>query len=207
METKPFLNMVVAMDENNSIGHEKKIPWVPLPTDHRWYLTHSTTTKDPLKRVALILGRLTFDDTIKFSEKYLPRWHFIVISRQLPEVILHSYPNIDRNHVDIVNSFDQAVQRAKLLVDSPSAMIESAVVFGGVGPYEDAMESNLVKRIYLTRIFAKVPDCDARLTKFDLSNFQRIKRSNDEILAELDDKIIEENGWKYQFQVYERTDL
>jgi dihydrofolate reductase len=129
------------------------------------------------------------------------------MSRQLPEVIFHSYPNIDRNHVDIVNSFDQAAQRARFLINTPSAMIESAFVFGGVGPYEDAMESNLVKRIYLTRILTKVPDCDARLSNFDLSKFQRIKRSNDEILAELDDKIIEENGWKYQLQVYQRTDL
>jgi dihydrofolate reductase len=205
--TKPFLNMVVAMDENNSIGCEGKIPWIPLPTDHHWYLTHSTTTKDPSKRVALILGRLTFDETIKFSGEYLPRWHFIVISRQSPDILLHSYSNIDRNHIDIVNSFDQAIQKAKLLINTSSAMIESIFVFGGVRPYEDAMISNLVKRIYLTRIFAKVPNCDARISKFDLSNFQRIKRSNDEILAEFDDKIIEENEWTYQFQVYERIDL
>jgi dihydrofolate reductase len=207
MNTKPFLDIVVAMDENNSIGHEGKIPWVPLPTDHHWYLTHSTNTKDPLKRVVLIIGRLTFVETIQFFKEYLPRWHFIVISRQSPEVLFNTYSNIDRNHVDVVNSFDQAAQKAKLLIDTPSAMIESAFVFGGVSPYEDAMASNLVKRIYLTRIFAKVPKCDAQISKFDLSNFRRIKRSNDEILAELDDKIIEENGWTYQFQVYERMNL
>ncbi len=207
MEIKPFINIVVAMDEKNAIGHEKKIPWAPLPTDYNWYLTHATTTKDPLKRVALILGRFTFEDAIKFDQKYVSRWHFIVITSQLPEILYNTYSNIDRNQVDVVNSFDQAAQKAKLLLDTSSAMIESVFVFGGVGPYEQALESKLVKRIYLTRIFAEVPDCDARISKFDLSDFQRIKRPSDEILAELDDKIIEENGWKYQFQVYEQKDL
>jgi dihydrofolate reductase len=207
MEIKPFINIVVAMDEKNAIGHEKKIPWAPLPTDYNWYLTHATTTKDPLKRVALILGRFTFEDAIKFDQKYVSRWHFIVITSQLPEILYNTYSNIDRNQVDVVNSFDQAAQKAKLLLDTPSSMIESVFVFGGVGPYEQALESKLVKRIYLTRIFAEVPDCDARISKFDLSDFQRIKRPSDEILAELDDKIIEENGWKYQFQVYEQKDL
>lgn len=195
------------MDENNSIGHEGKIPWIPLPTDYNWYLTHSTTTNDPLKRVALILGRSTFEETIQLDEKYVSRWHFIVISRQSPEIFYNNYSNIDKNQIDIVNSFDQAVEKAKLLIDIPNPMIESVYVFGGVGPYEDALASNLVKRIYLTRIFAKVPNCDTRITKFDLNNFQRIKRPNNEILAELDDQILDENGWKYQFQVYERKDL
>ena len=44
-------------------------------------------------------------------------------------------------------------------------MIESVVVFGGVNLYEQALASKLVKRIYLTRIFAKVPQCDARISK------------------------------------------
>lgn len=51
-----------------------------------------------------------------------------------------------------------------------------------------------VKRIYLTRIFAEVPQYDARVSQFDLSNFQRKKRSNTEVLSELNDKTIEENG-------------
>jgi dihydrofolate reductase len=207
METKPFLNIVVAMDEKNSIGREKQIPWAPLPTDSKWYLTHATTTKDPSKRVALILGRVTFEEIIQFDEKYVSRWHFIVITRQSPEIFYNSYSNLDRNHVDVVNSFDQAAQQAKFLLDTPNTMIESVFVFGGVDPYEQALASKLVRRIYLTRILAEVPGCDARVSKFDLKDFRRIKRSSDEILAELDDQIIEENGWKYQFQVYERKDL
>jgi dihydrofolate reductase len=207
MNMVPFMNIIVAMDEKNAIGHEKRIPWAPLPTDRMWYLTHSTTTKDPSKRVALIAGRFTFEDTIAFHQKYVSRWHFIVITKQSPQILYNAYPNIDRNLIDVVSSFDQAARKAKLLLDTPSAMIESVFVFGGVGPYEQALAAKVVKRIYLTRIFAEVPECDARVKNFDLTVFQRIKRSSDEILADFDDKIIEENGWKYQFQVYERKDL
>ncbi|CAF0931483.1 unnamed protein product [Rotaria sordida] len=188
------------MDEKNTIGHEGKLPWALLPTDYYWYLTHATTTKDASKRVALILGRLTFEDVIKFDKKYLSKWHLIVITKQLPEIFYNTYADYDRNHIDVVNSFDQAAHKAKQLLDTPSSMIESVFVFGGVRPYEQALESKLVQRIYLTRIFAEVPQCDTRVSNFDLSDFRRIKRSSDEILAELDDKIFEENGWKYQFQ-------
>ncbi|CAF1306619.1 unnamed protein product [Adineta steineri] len=204
MDIKPFMNIVVAMDENNTIGHNGKVPWAPLLTDHYWFLTHSTTTKDPLKRIALILGRKTFIDTITFFKKYVPRWHFIVLTQELPEIFYEKYSNIDRNQTDVVNSIDEAAYRAKKLIDTPDSMIESVYVFGGVIPYEQALERDYVKRIYLTRVFAKVPDCDTQVSKFDLNNFQRIKRPSDELLAEYDDKTIEENGWTYQFQVYDR---
>ena len=36
----------------------------------------------------------------------------------------------------------------------------------GVNPYEQALVSKLVKRIYLTRILAEVPQCNARISKF-----------------------------------------
>lgn len=205
METnKPFLNIIIAMDERNSIGHDKRIPWAPIPTDQQWLKAHSTFTKDPSKRVALILGRNTFDEVTQFFQEYLSRWHFIVITRQIPDILYNTYSIIDKKHVDIVDSFDQAAHRARILLDTPSAMIESVFVFGGVRPYEEALASKLVKRIYLTRIFAEIPECDTRLSQFDLNDFQRIKRPDDEILTELDDKIIEENGWKYQFQIYEQ---
>ncbi|CAF1306600.1 unnamed protein product [Adineta steineri] len=204
MDIKPFMSIVVAMDENNTIAHNGKIPWAPLPTDHYWFLTHSSTTKDPLKRIALILGRKTFIDTIAFFKKYVPRWHFIVLTQELPEIFYEKYSNINRNQTDIVNSIDEAAYRAKELIETADSTIESVYVFGGVIPYEQALERDYVKRIYLTRIFAKALECDTQVSKFDLHNFQRIKRPKDELLAEYDDKIIEENGWTYQFQVYDR---
>lgn len=198
--------MIVAMDELNNIAHQNKIPWTPLPTDFLWYLSHATTTKDPNKRVALIVGHLTFDDVVHFDEKYVSRWHFIVITRQTEESFFKSYPNVPRDRVDVVNSFEQAARQGKRLLDSDHPVIESVVVFGGSRPYEEAIESKLLRRIYLTRILAKLPHCDTRVSNFSVDGFRRIKRGSDELLAEYDDRIIEENGWKYQFQVYERED-
>ena len=203
---KPFLNLIVAMDQGDNIGHEKKVPWGPLPTDFHWYLSHVTITKDPLKRVALILGRVTFLETIHFDEKYLSRWHFIVISTQPTGSIHSACPTVNRELIDVVNTFEQATLRAKDLIEMPSAKVESAFVFGGAGPYEEAIASKLVKRIYLTRIMAEFPDSDTRVANFDLTDYHRICRPAGELLAEFDDRIIEENGLTYQFQVYDRTD-
>ena len=206
MDTKPFMNIVVAMDKVNIIGHQGKVPWAPLPTDNKWYLTHSTTTKDPAKRNVIIAGRSTFEEASQFDRKYVSRWHFIVITSQSPERFFDTHSNIERDHIDVVHTFEEGARKAKELLEEPSAMIESVYVFGGVKPYEEAMERQLVKRVYLTRVFAELNDCEHRLSKFDLNGFKRIKRSSNELLSEYDDKIMEENGWKYQFQVYERDD-
>ncbi|CAF4350195.1 unnamed protein product, partial [Adineta steineri] len=72
----------------------------------------------------------------------------------------------------------------------------------GIRPYEEAMASGLVRRVYLTRIFAEY-SCDTHWSSLDLNKFRKIRRSNNETLAELDDQIVEESGVTYQFQVYE----
>ena len=174
---KPFLNIIVAMDENNSIAQDGKIPWGPLPTDHQWYLTLATATKDPEKRVAVILGRLTFEDAIQFDEKYVSKWHFIVITTHPVQSFINKYPQLHQDRIQVVSNFNQATVQAKELLDHSQSMIESVVVLGGVKPYEQAIESKLVRRIYLTRIFATFPQANTRVEKFDLKDFRRIKRS------------------------------
>lgn len=201
---KPFMNIIVAMDENNSIAQEGKLPWGPIPTDHQWYLTLATATQDPNKRIALILGRLSFEDAIQFDEKYVAKWHFIVITSHPVESFTTKYPQLQADRIQVVPDFDHAAVEARQLLDQPDSMIESVIVFGGAKPYEQAIESKLTRRVYLTRIFATFPQADTRVEKFDLSDFQRIQRPKDEILADWDDRLVEENGLKYQFQVYEQ---
>ena len=203
---RPFMDIIVAMDENNSIAQDGKIPWGSLPTDHQWYLTLATTTKDPNKHVALILGRFTFEDVIQFDEKYVTKWHFIVITSHSVETLINKYPRLKADRIHTIPTFDQATIQAKELLNQPESMIESVVVFGGAQPYEQAIKSKLVHRVYLTRIFEKFPQANTRVENFDLKDFRRIQRSKDETLAEWDDRIVEENGLKYQFQVYEQIE-
>ena len=179
MAMKPFMNLIVAMDENNVIGYAKRLPWDTLSTDLHWFLTHATTTKDPSKCIAVIAGRTTFEEAITFDKKYVSKWHFIVITKQESDVFYKNHSNVDRRQIDIVQSFNQAACTAKDLLETQNSMIESVYVFGGVLPYENALNAKLVQRIYLTRIFAKVSQYDARLSNFDLSDFQRIKRKID----------------------------
>ncbi|CAF1435881.1 unnamed protein product [Adineta ricciae] len=193
-----FLNIMMAMDVNNGMGMNNKLPW-KLNEDERWFLSISTTTKDPLKRNAVIIGRLTFESFCKYLTKNFIHWHFIVITSNSLESIKANY---EQSHIDVVRSFDEAVRMARGFLDNSEKGIESVFVFGGVHPYEQAMASGLVYRVYLTRIFAEYP-CDTYWSSLDLSQFRRIQRSKNEILAELDDQIIGENGVTYQFQVYE----
>jgi dihydrofolate reductase len=200
---EPFLNIIVAMDESGNIGHQGKLPWGSLPTDFHWYLTHATTTNDPLKRVALILGRLTFEETLGHEEKYLSRWHFIVITRLSNQELLMRHPTVDPARVHVMKTFDDAVQQGRRLLELPLAMIETVLVFGGANPYEQAIASKMVRRIYLTRILTEIANCDTQVKNFDLNGFRRIRRASWEILADHDDRIVQENGWTYQFQIYE----
>ncbi|CAF1435770.1 unnamed protein product [Adineta ricciae] len=178
-----FLNIMMAMDAKNGMGINNTLPW-KLNEDERWFLSISTTTKDPLKRNAVIIGRLTYESFCKYLTKKSIK------------------ANYEQSHLDAVRSFDEAVRMARGFLDDPEKGIESVFVLGGVQPYEQAMASDLVHRIYLTRIFAEY-SCDTYWSNLNLSQFRRIQRSKDEILAELDDQIIEENGVTYQFQVYE----
>ncbi|CAF1021622.1 unnamed protein product [Adineta ricciae] len=193
-----FLNIMMAMDAKNGMGINNTLPW-KLNEDERWFLSISTTTKDPLKRNAVIIGRLTYESFCKYLTKSFVHWHFIVITSNSLESIKANY---EQSHLDAVRSFDEAVRMARGFLDDPEKGIESVFVLGGVQPYEQAMASDLVHRIYLTRIFAEY-SCDTYWSNLNLSQFRRIQRSKDEILAELDDQIIEENGVTYQFQVYE----
>ncbi|CAF1110593.1 unnamed protein product [Adineta steineri] len=195
---KPFLNIMVAMDAKNGIGINNTLPW-SLKEDERWFLTISTMTKDSLKRNAIIIGRLTYESFCKYLTKYFVHWHFIVITSHSLESIKAMCP---QSHVDVVVSFEQALLTAHTLSCDLEKGIESVFVLGGIRPYEEAMASGLVRRVYLTRIFAEY-SCDTHWSSLDLNKFRKIRRSNNETLAELDDQIVEESGVTYQFQVYE----
>jgi len=186
---EPFLDLMVAMDQNNGIGINNKVPW-NLPGDWAWLMTISTTTVDPKKRNAIIVGRLTHEEMGSLAK----RWYSIVIT---------SKPNLVKQSDDVicVSSFEQAISVAHNL-HSKNDKIENVFVLGGVQPYEQAIRSKLVKRVYLTRIFAEF-NCDTRWTTMNLTDYKRIKRNENEILASEDDQIKEENGIKYQFQVYD----
>ena len=72
--------------------------------------------------------------------------------------------------------------------------IESSFVIGGSMIYDLALKSGFCDTIYLTKVFSNI-ECDAFLPNFSTTKFQL----NQSKLSE----IKEENGIRFQFQVYE----
>jgi dihydrofolate reductase len=75
--------------------------------------------------------------------------------------------------------------------------IENVWIVGGNSVYKEAMKSSNCYRIYLTRVFGSF-ECD---TFFPSLTNDFIQVPND---ADISSEVQEENGIKYQYQIYEK---
>lgn len=77
--------------------------------------------------------------------------------------------------------------------------IENVWIVGGYSVYKEAMESSNCHRIYLTRVFGTF-ECDAFFPSLT-TNFVQVPNDPD-----IPSDVQEENGIKYQYQIYEKKD-
>lgn len=75
--------------------------------------------------------------------------------------------------------------------------IDHIYIIGGQRVYEEAIDSNLCDKVYLTRVFADF-ECDAFFPNVDPNTYKSV------ILDDVPQGEQEENGLKYQFFVYQR---
>src|SRR5215213_8612683 len=118
-----ILSLLVAADENNTIGKDNKLPW-HLPNDLKYF-------KNQTWAMPILMGRKTFESI----GKPLPGRKSIVITRS------------DHWHyegVDVVHSVDEAIAKAKQLG------VKEVFVIGGAEIFKTSF--NQANRIYLTRI-------------------------------------------------------
>ncbi len=155
---KTYLTIVVALDDCNGIGRNNTIPW-HIKNDLKFFRYVTSQIHDQTKQNAIIVGRKTYET----FPKPLPNRLNIVVSRNRT-LANTDYPNVIR-----VDSFPEAVQRAK-----DDAKIENIFIAGGVSIYEEAMKSNLVKRVFVTRVKGDF-QCTAVWSTFDVSSFRRIE--------------------------------
>jgi dihydrofolate reductase len=186
---KTSLTIVVALDDCNGIGRNNTIPW-HIKNDLKFFRHVTTKTTDPNKQNAIIIGRKTYET----FPKPLPNRLNIVVSsnRTLPNI---NYPNVVR-----VESFNDALKRAK-----EDTNIENIFIAGGVSIYEEAMKTNLVQRVFLTRVKGDF-QCTAVWSSFDVSNFKRIEPIPDEYQPFFDRNDENENDKTppYHLEIYER---
>lgn len=150
-----MISIVVAIDKNNVIGHENKIPW-KLKSDLA-RLKHLT------KGHTVILGRKTYESMVWYynrSGRKMPGATYIVVSRQ------EFKPAADRpERTEVAHSIPEAIELASSLGDDQIFAIGGAGIFQEVLPQTD--------RIYLTRVDTEA-DGDVFFPVLDMSEWNEV---------------------------------
>lgn len=147
-----ILSHILAMDQNQAIGKDNKLPW-HLPEDLKFF-------KETTQGKIMIMGRKTFDSL----GRVLPGRFHIVITRQ----------NLKSDHerVVYVSSLDEAVKLARQMIPQ---WPEEVFIIGGAEIFKQSLE--LVDRIYLTKI-EKTVDGDTFYPNVDWKDFDLIQQSH-----------------------------
>lgn len=147
-------SLVVAYAKNRVIGRDNDLPWyIPDDLKHFKQLTTSKT---------VVMGRNTYESIVKRLGKPLPNRRNIVVSGSLKGPV---------DGVEITPSLEAALNLAK--------NDQETVFIGGQRIFDEAIEKNLVDRIYATEIDAEI-DGDRFFPALDMSQWTAFDRENHE---------------------------
>ncbi|XP_013403929.1 dihydrofolate reductase [Lingula anatina] len=181
--TGKFNAIVALSDRDGGIGNKGTLPWPKLSKDLEYYQTLTSFTTDPSKKCVNIRGRLTWEAGTAAVKSHPRRLNVVISSKMAkrPEHVHH-----------IAKSFEEALSWSLAAEDA-----ENVWVLGGSNVYKTAMSSPLCHRVYVTRVFGEF-ESDVFFPEIDPEKFQHVR---DEALV---DTPFEENGTRYQFEIYER---
>jgi dihydrofolate reductase len=123
-----MINLIVATSKNGTIGKNNKIPW-DIPEDLRYFKNRTLGS-------SIIMGRKTFESI----GKPLPKRENIVIT---------SNKNYRKKGVIVVDSLEKAIKK--------SSHLNEIFIIGGERVYEEALNLEVVERIYQTKIHKEIP--------------------------------------------------
>lgn len=151
-----MISIIAAMDSKNGIGKGNKIPW-HIKED----LIHlKNLTKDKV----VILGRKTYESMASYYNKSgrpMPGKLYVVVTHD------KNY-SPDRDNAIIANSLEEALSK------SPN---EDKFITGGGQIFKEALEKNLVDKLYLTIVEGDF-DCDTFFPEY--KNFKVISEQKGE---------------------------
>ena len=145
--------MILAIGPEGQLGLDNRLLW-HLPQDLQ-YFKKITLNK------TVIMGRNTFDSIFAILKRPLPQRRNIVITHRPLE------------NIETSRSLEEAIALA--LSASHSDNIE-VMIIGGGQIYREALQKNLVDRIYLTRVLPHVYNgpADTYFNMDDLKRFNRV---------------------------------
>ena len=181
MQLRDFA-VVVAATLNDGIGLRNSIPW-RISSDMRYFSALTSKVQNGAGwRNAVILGRVTYD-SLPAKFRPLPNRLNVVLTRNpsavFPEGVLSA------------QGLDDALKLIAL-----EDKIERVFVIGGTSVYEPALQSPHCRQIYMTRVMTDKVECDTFFPKIDPAVY--------ELQSVKDEDKGEENGLKYEFQVFNR---
>jgi dihydrofolate reductase len=148
-----LFSIIVAVDKNNGIGINNKLPW-KLKGDMEFFKNTTTKTKLPNETNVVIMGRKTYE-SIPQKFRPLPNRINIVISR-----------NRSLNYNDgsiVLSSLDSAFDYVSGL---PPRNIDKTFVIGGAEIYKQALKRDELHEVLLTRLNSSY-NCDTFLHELD----------------------------------------
>jgi len=169
-------SIIVAATNSGGIGMGGKLPW-SLPGDMAFFKKTTSTTQDPSKRNAVVMGRKTWES---IPPKFRPlKGRFNVVLTRDPA----AHPElVEGKDVAVCTSIPKALARIGSYDD-----VERVFVIGGGGVYNEALKSDGLEKIYLTKVDQDI-ECDT-FFKFDASQFKQDWESEPQ----------EEKGIKFRF--------
>ena len=140
------VNVVVAVDDDNGIGKDGKLPW-----NNREDMIHFRDLTIGNGNNVVIMGRKTYE-SIPPKFRPLPKRKNIILSSNPVE------------GVDSYRSLEEALINC--------SVYDNVFIIGGQQLYEEAITKyiNLCDKIYISHIDGNF-DCDVFFPKFDKSNF------------------------------------
>ncbi|XP_050679243.1 dihydrofolate reductase-like [Leptidea sinapis] len=185
--SKMKLNLIAAVSENLGIGDCGALPW-RLKKEMAYFTSLTTDTKDPSKKNAVIMGRVSWDC---IPAKFRP------LKDRVNIILTHNVDAIKKKisneqNVEVAGSLDDALKMIEARYD-----IETTWVIGGSHIYKLGLEHPNCHRVYLTEI-KRTFTCDTFFPVMDKSKFKCV-----DVDGVSSEKQVE-NGIEYYFKVYEK---
>lgn len=170
-------SIVVAMDENNGIGNDGKLPWPSIPSDMKTFRTLTTSTQEEKENLNHRITIMAFKTFYSIPTQYRPlkdrRTIVVRDGSRLTEssTLTTDVGKIGGQSQDLNGALEIAqCNDLNRPTESKSNYEKKIFVIGGAKLFKDALEHPNCNKLYITHI-AEAFKCDVFFPKIDWNNW------------------------------------